>query len=160
MNDEELQVVHYRTGYRHQLVRQYEQYVAGAGIFPVAPGGNEFVWLTIDGRLIIHVAYAWNGASGPAVNDKAFVRPSLFHDAACQLWELGVIDDAGRKAADKLLGRMLRDDMRIIAKRYPWYARWSLEALALVRPIWVVGAVRFYSKHLVKPEPDEILTAP
>lgn len=160
MNSEELQVVHYRSGYRYQLAREYEQYVAGAGIFPVEPGGNEFVHLTIDGRLIVRVSYAWDGASGPAHNDKAFVRPSLFHDAACQLWELGVIDDAGRRAADKLLGRMLRDDMRTIAKRYPWYARWALEAIAVVRPIWVVGAVRLYSKHLAKPEPDEILTAP
>lgn len=160
MSDDDLQVVHYRTGYRHQLARQYEQYVAGAGIFPVEPGGNEFVHLTIDGRLIVRVNYAWDGASGPAHNDRAFVRPSLVHDALCQLWELRVIDDAGRRAADKLLGRMLRDDMNTIADRYPWAARVAFKALATVRPIWVVGAVRLYSKHFARPATDEILTAP
>lgn len=156
----DLQVVHYRTGYRYQLARQYEQYVAGAGIFPSDPGGNEFVHLTIDGRLIVRASYAWDGASGPALNDRAFVRPSLVHDALCQLWELGVVDDAGRRAADKLLGRMLRDDMRTIAKRYPLYARLVLEVIASLRPVWVVAAVSFYSKHLARPEADEILTAP
>jgi hypothetical protein len=72
--------------------------VAADGIYPVNPGGNEFVQLAIDGRLIARKHYAWNGANRPAYNDRAFVRPSLVHDAHAQLWQLGVIDDAGRAA--------------------------------------------------------------
>lgn len=156
----DLQVVHYKTGYRHVLQKQYEQWVASAGIYPVEPGGNAFVQLTIDGRMIIREGYAWNGASGPAYNDVAFVRPSLGHDALCQLWELGVIDDAGRAAADRLLGKMLRHDMQVVAARMPLLPRSAFMALSYVRPLWVVRGVSWYSKHMASREPDEILTAP
>lgn len=157
---DEFQVVRYRTGYRHLLVEEYEQYVARHGIYPIAPGGNEFVHLTLDGRLIVRMWYAWDGASGPALNDKAFVRPSLVHDAGCQLWELGVIDKAGRAAFDKLLGEMLRHDMQIIAARLPWLSRVAFNALSYVRPLWVVYGVSWYTEHVAKRGPDEILTAP
>lgn len=158
---DELQVVRYREGYRYVLDEQYEQYVAGDGIFPVEAGGNEFVQLTIDGRLIIRKHYAWDGASGPAYNDKAFVRPSLVHDAICQLWALGIIDDAGRSAGDKLLGRMLRNDMLTISGRYQYLpARWTLQALSYVRPLWVVRGVSWYSEHIANKDPGEVLTAP
>lgn len=163
MTDEfkDLQTVHYKAGYRYQTTRDYEQWVASAGIYPVnGPGGNEFVWLTIDGRLIIRKGYAWDGASGPAYNDKAFVRPSLGHDANAQLWQLGVIDDAGRRAADRLLGRMLRHDMQLIADRMGWIPRTAFKALSYVRPLWVVPGVRLYSKYIARKEPDPVLEAP
>lgn len=156
----QLPAVRYRTGYRHVLDAQYEQYVAGAGIFPVEPGGNEFVRLAIDGRLIVRAGYAWNGANWPAINDRAFVRPSLGHDALCQLWELGVIDKAGRAAADKLLGQMLRIDMQIIAARMPWLPRIAFKALSYVRPLWATYGVSWYSKHAATRDPGEVLTAP
>ncbi|MCB4365394.1 hypothetical protein KIH07_16750 [Hydrogenophaga taeniospiralis] len=156
-----LQVVHYKAGYRYQLTEGWEMWVASAGIYPVnGPGGNDFVWLTIDGRLIVRRHYAWDGASGPAYNDKAFVRPALGHDAICQLWQLGVIDDAGRRAADKLLGRMLRNDMKIIANRYPLVPRLALKALAVVRPVWVVPAVQLYSRYFAGKTENPVLEAP
>lgn len=159
MNNE-FQVVHYKTGYRHLLVEQYEQYVAGDGIFPIEPGGNDFVQMTIDGRLIIARWYAWDGASGPALNDASFVRPSLVHDALCQLWALGVIDKAGRAAADRLLGKMLRNDMQVVAARMGWLPRSAFKALSYVRPLWVVYGVSWYSEHIANKDPGEVLTAP
>jgi len=157
---DEFQVVHYKTGYRHLLVTEYEQYVAGDMILPVEPGGNDFVHLTIDGRLIVRKWYAWDGASGPALNDKAFVRPSLVHDALCQLWQLGIIDKAGRAAADKLLGKMLRNDMQVVAARMAWLPRNAFKALSYVRPLWVVYGVSWYSENLASKDQGEILTAP
>lgn len=163
MTPEELDAIptiYYRTGYRHVLDRTHEQWVAGAGIFPSEPGGNAFVHLTIDGRLIIRENYAWDGASGPALNDRSFVRPSLVHDAGCQLWELGVIDKAGRAAFDRLLGQMLRQDMQIIAARMPWLPRVAFKALSYVRPLWVVYGVSWYTEHIASKDPDKVLTAP
>ncbi len=159
---DEFQTVHYKTGYRHQLEKEYEQWVAKDGIFPVnGPGGNKFVWLTIDGRLIIREGYAWDGASGPAVNTKSFVRPSLPHDALYQLRRLGVIDDAGKAAADKLLGRMLRHDSLIIANRYQYLpARWALKAIAYTRPVWVEAAVSWFGTAYMHANKDAVLTAP
>lgn len=154
-------VVYYRTGYRHQLVESFEMDVAAeAGIFPVTPGGNEFVNLTLGGDLNIAIGYAWNGANWPAINTKSFVRPSLVHDALRQLWELGIIDDVGLAASDRLLAKMLREDGLIIANRQPWFARWPLKAIAYVRPFWVEAAVSWYSEHFASMVPDQILTAP
>ncbi|MFN3494878.1 MAG: hypothetical protein ACK40L_10250 [Hydrogenophaga sp.] len=155
-----MNVVHYRAGYRYQLAAPYEQDVALEGIFPVTPGGNEFVHLTLGGDLYIASGYAWNGADPPAFNDTSFVRPSLTHDALCQLHNIGIIDDAGRAAADRLLGKMLRIDALIIAGRQRWLARWALTAIAYVRPLWVEAAVSWYSQRYAIRGPEPILTAP
>lgn len=148
--------VYYRTGYRHQLAEDYE---LKAGIFPTIPGGNDYVQLSKDGHLTIRKGYAWDGASGPAINTPSFVRPSLVHDAYCQLWNMGLITDAGRAAADRLLGDMLRADLLIIANRSPWHTRWFLKSLAVVRPVWVRAAVSWYS-GVAKQTPEQLLTAP
>lgn len=148
--------VYYRTGYRHQLAEDYE---IKAGIFPVEPGGNDYVQLSKDGHLKISKGYAWDGASGPTINDSTFVRGSLVHDAYCQLWDMGIITDAGRAAADRMLGDMLREDLLIVAARAPWHVRWFYKSLAVVRPVYVRNAVSWYSQS-AKPEPEEILTAP
>lgn len=158
--DDAVSVVYYRKGYRYQLTRPYRKNVSVEGIFPIRPGGNEFVQLTVAGDLLIDKAYAWNGANRPAINDKSFVRPSLVHDANCQLWNLGIIDDAGRAAADKLLAKMLRTDALIIARRQKWYARWALTAIAYLRPLWVEAAVSWYSQHFAMVQDEEIFTAP
>lgn len=152
--------VYYRKGFRYQLIEEYEQDVSVDGIFPLTPGGNEFVHLTLDGDLYIAKWYAWNGANKPAINDKTFVRPSLVHDALCQLWELKIIDNEGRAAADRLLGKMLREDTITIANRNKWFIRWPLKAIAYARPVWVEGAVSWYSEHFAVAIPEEILTAP
>lgn len=150
--------VYYRTGYRHQLAEDYEIYVAKHGIFPTSPGGNDYVFLTIDGRLMISKGYAWDGASGPAINTRSFVRPSLVHDALYQLIRLGIVTD--RLAADKLLGTMLREDMLVEANRHPWYSRWAIQAFSVVRPLWVVAAVRLGGGMALSMSSEEILTAP
>ncbi|NWF45368.1 hypothetical protein F3K02_08925 [Hydrogenophaga sp. D2P1] len=152
-----IQLVHYTEGYRYQTEADFEW---PTGIKPVKQGGNRFVTLRDDGLLYIAAGYAWDGASGPAWNDTAFVRPSLVHDALCQLWALGIIDDAGRAAADKLLGKMLRQDMQIVAARMPWVTRKAFIALSYVRPLWVVRGVSWYSEHIANKDPGEVLTAP
>lgn len=153
-------VVHYREGYRYQLTKAHEQDVSVDGIFPVKPGGNEYVHLTLGGDLYIAKHYAWNGADKPAINDKSFVRPSLVHDALCQLWNIKIIDDAGRAAADRLLARMLRIDGLIIARRQKLLPRLLITAVAYVRPLWVEGFVSWYSKHYAVIQEEPILTAP
>jgi len=157
---ENVKTVKYRKGYRYQSVEAYQQDVAIEGIFPVKPGGNEFVHLTLDGELYIAAWYAWNGANKPAINDPTFVIPSMEHDALCQLWNLGIIDDAGRAAADKLLGKRLKQCTLIIAARQKWPLRWALTALAYTRPLWVEGAVSWYSERFAMRGPEPILTAP
>lgn len=150
-------IVHYTEGYRYQTEADFEW---PTGIKPVKLGGNRFVTLRDDGLLYIAAGYAWNGANKPAINDKSFVRPSLVHDALRQLWQLGVIDDTGLAASDKLLGEMLRTDMLVVAARMGWISRTVFKALSYVRPKWVVAGVSWYSDHFASRDPAEILTAP
>lgn len=153
----ELPAVHYKTGYRHQLVRDHVQ---PTGIVPVAPGGNDFVQLTVDGLLLVRAGYAWDGASWPAINTRSFVRPSLVHDAFYQLLRLGVVAREDRPAIDALLGQMLRADSLIIARRLPWHLRYPATALAMVRPVWVEAAVRLGGGVVLALHKDATLVAP
>lgn len=148
--------VHYRTGYRHQLVLPYTQRLILLGF----TGGNRYVTIDAEGLLTIAAGYAWDGASGPTVNDASFVRPSLVHDALYQLIREGVLPRTARGFADELLGEMLRDDMRTIADRQPFYLRWPLKALSIVRPLWVEAAVRLGGGVAMAMHSDKILTAP
>ena len=55
--------------------------------------------------LIIKKFYAWDGASGPAIDTDTVLRASLAHDAVCQAYDMELIDDYARKSSD----RMFRD---------------------------------------------------
>jgi hypothetical protein len=135
-----MNVVHYRDGYRYQLAEVYQHQT---GIIPASPGGNRFVGLDGAGRLTIAADYAWDGASGPAINTKNFVRGSLVHDALYQLIRLGVLTVDDRVRADELLREtVLADGM------------WP------VRAWWVYQAVRVFGGIYMRGRPDVALTAP
>ena len=62
---------------------------------------NDF--LSLDhGQLIIKKGYAWDGASGPTIDDKTNMTASLVHDALYQLMREGLIERSRRKYVDKL----------------------------------------------------------
>jgi hypothetical protein len=113
-------VIHYtESNYRYQLARAYTHAADLQG-----HGGNAFVYLA-DGALILRPGYAWDGASGPAINTKNFVRGSLVHDALYQLIRLGVLPASARKYADQELVRITRED-----------------GMSALRAAWVYAAVR------------------
>lgn len=59
--------------------------------------------IATDGKLRIKKGYAWDGASGPAVDTKTIMRASLVHDALYQLMREGVIPQSQRERADMIL---------------------------------------------------------
>ena len=71
------------------------------------------------GVIKIDVGYAWDGASGPAINTKNFRRGSLVHDALYQLMRNGAIPRGYRDTADKILRRMCLED-KMCAPRAWW----------------------------------------
>jgi hypothetical protein len=136
-----MRYVTYTEGYRFQLEEDYQH---ETGIVPAAPGGNRFVHITLDGLLIVRAGYAWDGASGPAINTPNFIRGSLVHDALYQLMRLGVVPKAGgRLRADQLLREVVRED-----------GMWP------VRAWWVYHAVRLFGGQYMRSVPDRVLTAP
>lgn len=99
--------VFYTDGYRYKTETAF---MIKTGIIPIAPGGNDFVKLDVHGLLTISSQYAWDGASGPAINTLNFIRGSLVHDALYQLIREGVLTSEQRDQADRLLVKLTRED--------------------------------------------------
>lgn len=79
---------------------------------------NDFISLD-RGVLIIKEHYAWDGASGPTLDDKTNMTPSLVHDALYQLMREGLIELTHRKYIDQLFIDMCR--ARGMGKFRAWY---------------------------------------
>ncbi len=94
--------------YKYQVT---EHYSLAVGLTPVEPAVicgvlalNQF------GVLRLRAGYAWDGASGPALDTANFLRASAIHDALYQLIRLGVLPAKAREAADRILRRICRED--------------------------------------------------
>ena len=138
-----MKFIRYTEGYKFQLEEDYEHQT---GITPAAPGGNRFVQVTLDGLLLIRAGYAWDGASGPAIDTPTFMRGSLVHDALYQLMRLDILSKADhRRAADELLRQIVRED-----------------GMLAVRAWWVYHAVRIFGGQYMRGpgNGNTVLTAP
>jgi len=67
---------------------------------------SPYITISTEGWLVIHKRYAWNGTSGPIRDTKENQKPSLVHDAYCQLIREGLLDKKYRKYADQEFKRM------------------------------------------------------
>ena len=63
---------------------------------------SHFIYLDPN-RIYINKGYAWDGASGPAIDTKNFMIPSIVHDALYQLIKYELLDISERKKADQIL---------------------------------------------------------
>jgi len=81
-------MIRYRAGYKYQLA---ETYAVQIGVTPLATIEHPFFRLTVLGWLTIQAGYAWDGASGPAIDTKSFMRGSLVHDVCYQALSLGLL---------------------------------------------------------------------
>jgi len=95
---------------------------------------TRYIALFSNGQLFIKARYAWDGASGPAIDTKTFMRGSLVHDALYQLMREGHLDRKYRKRADQLLREICLED-----------GMWN------VRAAWVYWAVQTFAKREVYP---------
>lgn len=109
--------IYFRKGYKYQLARNYYDRT------PIRPENKietQFIMLDIKGNLIILSGYAWDGPSGPTKDDKTNMRPSLVHDALCQLMRLKELSRRGyRKIVDDIFIRMCKEDG--MSRRRRWY---------------------------------------
>lgn len=114
--------IHYKSGYKHQLVSTYE---IRTTIFPPqnieVPG---FIELSRDGLLVVKEKYAWDGATA-IIDTKYNLRASLVHDALYQLMREELLSRDQRVAADKLFRKLCVEDgvFPIIASGYYWALR-------------------------------------
>lgn len=133
--------IRYRAGYKYQL---HDKYWIQTVIRPIRGfGGNDFVSISSGGILMIAPGYAWDGASGPALDTDTIMRASLVHDSLYQLIRMGVLHEVDRAAADQLLRDIALEDGM-------WPARsW-----------WIFKGVRLFGSAAAAPAADKILVAP
>lgn len=99
----------YKEGYKYQLSRDCSLLTAIKGI----DIRLDYLSLAPDGLLTLKKGYAWDGCSGPTLDDKTNMRGGAFHDAIYQLMRLGLISTDWREYADKevLKGLCMQDGM-------------------------------------------------
>lgn len=146
--------VKYRDGYKYVL---HETCSLQTEIQPPSDIVTPYLMLTAGGLLTVVRGYAWDGASGPAVDTKDFIRPSLIHDAFYNLMREGLLDLGWRKAADKLLRELYIEDAKKVKR--PRGAGW-LKHLAPIRAWWIYRGVRLGGEGSAMWQEPTILEAP
>lgn len=132
----------YKKGYDYWIAEDFVLDI-GSRIRPAQPGGNSFVELSAAGVLILRRGYAWNGASGPAINTENWRTASGVHDGLYQLIREGVLTMAHREAADDLMRDILLG-----------------KGMFALRALWSHAAVRQFGEMYMRNAPDAVLVAP
>ena len=122
----------YRKGYKYQLINDYS---IATGIKLPHDIETMFLFMTRGGILTISKGYAWDGASGPAIDTKNFMRGSLVHDALYQLMREGLLPQGYRNKADRLLRDICLD-----------------AGMSRIRAWWVYRGVSRFSKPFASPD--------
>ena len=82
---------------------------------------TDWVELKADGTLTIANRYAWDGASGIAINTKNSIAASCGHDALYQLIRLGLLPRTARLKADSCLRNWLIEDGMLELRANLWF---------------------------------------
>jgi len=106
--------IFYKKGFKYQLSEDYMVYI---NIFPEEDIHTKFIDLSISGLLYIKSGYAWDGASGPAIDTKTIMRGSLIHDALYELMRLGFLPNRYKHQADLELVKACAEDGMMPARR-------------------------------------------
>ena len=118
--------IRYTKGWKYFL---REKYTVELPEFRVRPPTLGDFYALSAGILIIRHGYAWDGASGPALDTKDFLRGSLVHDVLYQMIRDFSLGSDFRKAADQALIRICKED------GMPWWRRkWVYWALRKFGP--------------------------
>ncbi len=99
--------IKYRSGYKYQLVEEYEVKVS---VTPKNDIKTDFIELSTDGMLVLKNEYAWDGPSGPTIDTPDFMRGSLVHDALYQLMRMGLLGRDNKDSADRALQKICIED--------------------------------------------------
>lgn len=134
--------------YKYQVVEDYSLKV---NIYPeediFEPNEKKpFIKLSKKGILTIFEGYAWDGASGIAIDTKNFMRGSLVHDALYQLMRQKRIKLDYREYSDQILKKICIED-----------------GMSNIRAGWVYQAVRTFGESSATPTSKKeqiILEAP
>lgn len=151
----------YKEGFKYQL---YKNEIFQTNIRPKKTIKTEYITLTSKGLLIIEKGYAWDGASGPAIDTKSIMCGSLAHDALFQLLRMKLLPQAWRRDADRELIKIMEEDARIDDLDSPWWVKaFNLprKAARKTRRFYVSQALKYFGASSADPKnAKKVLTAP
>lgn len=102
--------IKYREGYKYVLAEPYS--ITFDYDFSDVPdiSTDYIMFIAKEGTLLIRKGFAWDGCSGPTIDDKTNMRGGLVHDALYQLLRLGLLPAEYRHFADKVLKEICKKD--------------------------------------------------
>jgi hypothetical protein len=135
----------YQDGYKYRTRATWAVLTPFSGMAARIDSGDGTPWVELrqDGALIIREGYAWDGASGPTIDTRSAIIPSLVHDALYQLARAGKLPPLERGRIDDYFG-----DLCVACGMWRWRA-------ALWRRGLRIGAASSYAQ-----QPERILVAP
>jgi hypothetical protein len=98
--------IFYAEGYKYQLKQNS---LAETNLRPKFLINTEFIGLSVDGVLLVRSGYAWDGASGIALDTPSAIYASVFHDALYQLIRLKYLPAECKDEADRVYKRLCLD---------------------------------------------------
>jgi hypothetical protein len=116
----------YVGGYKYQIRNDI---LYKSRIYPVKDIVTELVILRKDGWLLVKKYFAFDGCSGPTLDDKTNMRSCLIHDAFYYLMREGFLPASYRHIADSMLREVMEEDgawefrARYYERAVNWFAR-------------------------------------
>ena len=129
-------MIKYKGGYKYQLTKPYSFYLKKPIPNEV---DHEYFAIQANGFMGIKSSYAWDGASGPAIDTKNFMRGSLIHDALYQAIREGKLPQSFKQTADEILKDICIED-----------------GMSKIRATWVYYGVRMGGGPAIKNDRKEI----
>lgn len=109
-------MIKYKSGYKYVLAETYACKISITGYF----AKTDFIILDTNGNLVIKQNYAWDGAT--FFPDLEIVkRPSLIHDALCQLIRLGIIPEKLLQSVHRVMKEQIEEDIKCLEITDPVY---------------------------------------
>jgi hypothetical protein len=106
---------------RYWKYRVYDDETYATGIELENAISTEYIKLAANGILTAKMGYVWDGASGPTIDTKNTMTPSLIHDCLYQLMRANLLDRKWRKRADEVLYEALRERGMWKVRAKIWY---------------------------------------
>jgi len=111
------------------------------------PYTSRYIWLTRNGLLLIRKGYLWDGPSGPTLDDRQNMVPSLIHDALYELIRLGVLSKEYKKKADYIL------KIEMTARADKWY-KYPIRLFYKARALYYYYGVKWFGWFACEPKKD------
>jgi len=139
-------MIEYKKGYKYQLYRAVQ---IRTRVLPVMPVEAFYAALDTTGLLSIGRGYAWDGASGPAIDGPTNMTASLVHDVLYQMMREGRLSDSMyRDVADLEYKRLCEEaSVAYYSRLIRWrWLRAAVIAMAKVQATYSFAILQLFGR--------------